>query len=113
MEYSLDKYRFYFDEKNATVIAVSTYAGKTVKGYAKCDPRDEFDKKAGMKLAAARCNERIAKKRHVRASKKIVEAQRLLDEARKHYEKMTEYFNDSQSEASKASINVQKVLKEM
>ena len=66
-----------------------------------------------MKLAAARCNERIAKKRHARASKKIVEAQRLLDEARKHYEKMTEYFNDSQSEASKASINVQKVLKEM
>lgn len=113
MEYSLDKYRFYFDEKNKTVIAVSTYAGKTVKGYAKCDPRDEFDKEAGKKLAAARCNERIAHKRHARASKKIVEAQRLLEDARLHYEKMTEYFDDSQREASEASINVQKILKEM
>ena len=113
MEYSLDKYKFYFDEKNATVIAVSTYAGKTVKGYAKCDPRDQFDKEAGMKLAAARCNERIAKKRRARASKKVVEAQRLLEEARQHYEKMSDYFDDSRSEASKASINVQKILKEM
>lgn len=113
MEYSLDKYRFYFDEKNATVIAISTYAGKIVKGYAKCDPRDEFDKKAGMKLAAARCNERIAKKRHARAAKKIVEAQRLLEEARQHYEKMSDYFEDSKREASKAHMNVQDLLKNM
>ena len=113
MEYSLDKYKFYFDEKNATVIAVSTYAGKIVKGYAKCDPRDEFDKEAGMKLAAARCNERIAKKRHARAAKKIVEAQRLLEEARQHYEKMSDYFDDSRREASKAHMNVQDLLKNM
>ena len=116
MNYSLDKYKFYEynDPKGKkTVSAVSTYAGRTVKGYAKCDPRDEFDKEAGMKLAAARCNERIAKKRHARAAKKIVEAQRLLDEARNHYEKMSDYFDDSRSEANEASINVQKILKEM
>ena len=113
MKCSLDKYKFYFDEKNATVIAVSTYAGKIVKGYAKCDPRDEFDKEAGMKLAEARCKERIDKKRNARAAKKIVEAQRLLDEARNHYEKMSDYFDDSRSEANEASINVQKILKEM
>lgn len=46
MNYSLDKYKFYEynDPKGKkTVSAVSTYAGRTVKGYAKCDPRDSFN----------------------------------------------------------------------
>ena len=46
MNYSLDKYKFYEynDPKGKkTVSAVSTYAGRTVKGYAKCDPRDNFN----------------------------------------------------------------------
>ena len=40
MNYSLDKYKFYEynDPKGKkTVSAVSTYAGRTVKGYAKCE----------------------------------------------------------------------------
>ena len=45
MKYSLDKYKYftYYDKNGKkTISAVSTYAGKTVKGYAKCDPRDNF-----------------------------------------------------------------------
>lgn len=101
--YPVEKYHFYVSEKQHMVVAVSTYAGKTVKGYAKCDPRDEFDIEAGKKLAAARCAEKIANKRAARAQKKIVEAQRLLDEARVHYQKMTDYYNDSQREAAEAT----------
>ena len=37
------KYKVFTNSKNE-IIAVSTYAGKTVKGVAKCDPRDSFDK---------------------------------------------------------------------
>lgn len=101
--YPVEKYHFYVSEKQHMVIAVSTYAGKTVKGYAKCDPRDTFDIEAGKQLAAARCAEKIANKRAARANKKVIEAQRLLEEARDHYQKMTDYFNDSQREAAEAS----------
>ena len=40
MRFSLDKYKFYqFKNENGgtTISAVSTYAGLTVKGYAKCE----------------------------------------------------------------------------
>ena len=45
MEYSLDRYNYYTTQNK--VIAVSTYAGRTVKGIAKCDPRDTFSIDSG------------------------------------------------------------------
>lgn len=111
--FPVEKYRYYVDERNRTVIAVSTYAGKTVKGLAKCDPRDEFDIEKGKELAAARCAEKIANKRLARASKKIAYAQNQLEEARKYYSKMFEYFSDAQKEASHSIINTQKLLDKM
>lgn len=38
--YPIEKYRYYTNGRR--VIAVSTYAGKTVRGVATCDPGDEF-----------------------------------------------------------------------
>ena len=43
MKYSLDKYKYftYYDKNGKkTVSAVSAYAGKTVRGCVKCDPRE-------------------------------------------------------------------------
>lgn len=37
-------------------ICISRYAGKTVKGYAKCHPGDTYDEEFGKKLARARCD---------------------------------------------------------
>ena len=85
--FSIDKYKFaFFNDVNGkqTVSARSTYAGKTVKGYAKCDPRDEFDVEKGKELAAARCNARIAEKRFKRAQKKVAEAQAMVEMAQKY-----------------------------
>ena len=39
------------------VIAITTYAGKTVKGHAKCHIDDTFDPAFGEQLAMARCKE--------------------------------------------------------
>jgi hypothetical protein len=98
MEYPLSKYQFfqkYHDDDSIEIIAVSTYAGKRVKGRAKCDPSDNFDFEKGKELAAARCNAKIARKRRQRAAKKVKEAERLLNEAEAHYKKMTEYYGDA------------------
>lgn len=56
---NLNKYKFfdYIDKQGRhVVVAVSRHAGRSVKGYAKCDVNDEFDLEIGKRLAAARCN---------------------------------------------------------
>ena len=111
MKYSLDKYKYftYYDKNGKkTVSAVSTYAGKTVKGYAKCDPED-----SGKKLAAARCNAKVADKRVKRAEKKMGDALRQLDAAEAYYKRMRTYFNDASRDAEFARNEVICLEKEM
>ena len=50
--YPIEKYRYFTN--GSKVVAVSTYAGKTVRGVANCDPNDEFSLEKGKELAAAR-----------------------------------------------------------
>ena len=45
------------------VKATTTYAGKTISAYSKCDPRDTFDIELGVKVALKRLDIKIAKKR--------------------------------------------------
>lgn len=94
MSYSLDRYRYYKGKDNK-IVAVSSYAGKTVKGVAKCDPRDEYNEESGKKLAALRCNLKVASKREARAKKMVVQAQKDLNAAQHHYDKMSKYFKDA------------------
>lgn len=93
MSYPLSKYRFYTNGNR--IIAVSTYAGKTVRGVAICHPEDNFNLETGKKLAAARCNEKIAAKRLDRASKKAMQAGLDVETAKKHLADMQEYYNDA------------------
>lgn len=116
MKYSLDKYKYhcFTDSKGApTVVAVSTYAGRTVRGIAKCDPRDNYSLDEGKKLAAARCNAKISAKRMKRAYGKMIEAGRQLDEAQAYYERMRTYFNDASKESAFAVNEVDCLIKEM
>lgn len=94
MSYSLDRYRYYKGKDNR-IVAVSTYAGKTVKGVAKCDPRDEYNETLGKKLAALRCNLKVATKREARAKKMVIQARKELNAAQGRYDKMSKYFSDS------------------
>ena len=87
------KYKFYKDDNK--VIAVSSYAGRPVKGYAKCAPGDEFDEAAGRRLAEARCNQKVARKRRDRAFRKLDEARKNLQIAKRQYDKMAEYVSDA------------------
>ena len=98
MKYGLDKYRFFIAEKDGKpyqVIAVSTYAGKEVRGVAKCDPRDEFNLEFGKQLAAARCAYKIAEKRKARAIAEYRKAAFEADQAAMRFNEMKQYFMDS------------------
>lgn len=93
MSYPLEKYRYYV--AGHKVIAVSTYCGRTVKGVSICHPDDKFDLELGKKIAAARCNVKVAEKRARRAEQKDNEATRKVIEAEKHKAAMLEYHTDS------------------
>ena len=87
---NFNNYKYYVSD--GKVIAVSSYAKKTVRGVAKCSPNDVFDLEKGKKLAAARCNLKVAQKRNYRAlhnwAEKLVEnaiAQNELNEASDYY----------------------------
>ncbi len=91
--YPLEKYRFY--TAGNKIIAVSTYAGRQVRGVAICHPDDQFDLNTGKRIAAARCNHKVAEKRYARASAKYAEAMKQLAEAQQHVEAMRDYMTDS------------------
>ena len=113
MIFDPNKYRYVtFTDENGvpTVVAISTYAGRTVKGKAKLDPRDEFNMEKGKEIAAARCNARVAEKRARRARLRLEEAEKQLKAASRHYEKMRSYYVDSHNALEEASKNVQEVL---
>ena len=108
----MTKYSFYTDGKTK-VIAVSTCAGKAVRGVAKCDINDTFSLEKGKKLAAARCNEKIAKKRFTRAQNANMEI--LVEYARlmKKFQKVVNYKDDSQVAVTEAEKLVASILATM
>lgn len=96
-----DKYKYYTDGANK-IVAVSSYAGKTVRGIAKCDPRDNFNKETGQNLAVARCALKIADKRYARAQREYAKAEAAVAAAQARLNKMIDYVNDAQMEVADA-----------
>ena len=108
-KFPLSRYKFIITDNQ--VIAISTYAGKTVKGIAKVNPLDKMDVEFGKKLAAARCNAKVAKRRAKRANEKLLIAQKMVKEATTFFYKMNEYYIDSSYKYDKAMEDVHELLK--
>ena len=92
------------------VIAITTYAGKTVKAYAKCHSDDTFDVEFGENLAKARCDVKVAKKRAARAKKKYAEAIRALAQAQIYEANMQDYLMNSDAALTKAQENLDTLI---
>jgi hypothetical protein len=119
MKFSLSKYTYIthkgvnkFGKPVQEIIAMSTYAGKPVKGVAKCDPKDSFDEGVGMELAAARCNAKIAAKRLKRAQTKHAEAVKDYEKAKKFLDKMIAYEEDAELSCTEALQEVKNLESE-
>lgn len=113
MNYPLEKYRYYTYRRadGAMVVkAVSTYAGVNIFGKAICHPNDKFDLEKGMELAAARCNEKVAEKRHRRAEQKLTEATEAYQKAMNKYRSMINYANGAIAEELSAKRKVRELL---
>lgn len=101
-------YRIY--ETPNKVIAVSSFAGQTVRGVAKCNPVDEFDSEKGAALAAARCGVKIAEKRVKRAYSKVDEAKAIVDAAVQHLTEMLKYQADAEANLNGAQFELEATM---
>ncbi len=110
-DFPLEKYRYYTDGNR--VIAVSTYAGKTVRGVAVCHPDDTFDLELGKRIAAAKCNEKVAEKRLHRAADKAIQAGIDVAIAKQHQDEMSAYYNDAFSAYNEASLAYNQLINEI
>jgi hypothetical protein len=104
---------YVFYRSDNKIIALSTYAGKTVKGYAKCSPEDEFSNETGKQLAAARCGVKVAVKRVKNAQKKWHEAVQAYLKAEKHMHAMAKYYEDAVDRQKIAEAQVEYILNEI
>lgn len=80
------------------IIVVSRYAGKVVRGVAKCAPGDAFDMQKGEKLARLRCDEKISEKRVARSREAYEDACKALIKAQARVAAMKEYMDDAAAE---------------
>ena len=113
MDYPLEKYKYVKHERkdgSIETIAISTYAGKTVRGVAVCHPTDTYDEMTGKRLAAARCNAKIAEKRYRRACKQHVEAVEIFGLAEDYLNDMINYAADSFDRMENAKAELKTLL---
>ena len=111
MNYPLDKYKFI--TAGNRVIAITTYAGKRVRGVAVCSKDDNFSLEKGKELAAARCALKVAQKRYKRASRKLGEAENACANADSYYDRMICYYEDSFNEVDEARYNLENLLESL
>ena len=95
------------------VIAISSFAGKAVKGVAKCNPEDGYVKELGELIAKARCDIKVAKRRTKHAEKKLIEAKKELAKARARVAKMESYVTDSYTMEMDAKNAYDKLMEHM
>lgn len=95
------------------VFAIGSFAGKPVRGIAKCDPEDTFSMRIGEDLATARCENKIAIKRVKYAEAKKAAALKAFNEAKKFLDEMNAYYDKSVEQLSEARENLNSVLDEV
>lgn len=117
MKYPIEKYQIVVhqhpDYHTTEILARSTYAGETVKGKAICHLNDTYNEEKGVKLAVARCAEKIARKRKARAARLLKKAQTQLTMAQKYVADMTNYHADACAEVEETQAELAKILAEM
>ena len=79
-------------DEQKKVIALTSYAGKAVKGVAVCSEHDEFDVEVGKRLASARANVKVAMKRKARAEKKLAYFDKIIDDVEREYHELEAYL---------------------
>ena len=105
--FPLERYKFVINDNK--IIAISTYAGKTVRGVAQCHPNDQFDIEKGKELAAARCDLKVRRKRLAAAQEKAEQAWKDFKKAEQIYDEADIFVEDASIGLTWAEDNLKKL----
>ena len=105
-----DKYHFYHNAENGTVVCTRLYKGHIIRGTAKCCPEDNFDIETGKKLAYLRCKEKFMYKKLKHAHSVCIEALDAIDEAKRNLVKAHEFLDDSEENFENAHKELIKLM---
>lgn len=105
------RYQFYTTKNK--VICISSYAGKTIKGVAKCAPDDEFNIEIGKRLAQLRCDLKVAKARYERAKIMYKAADEAYEKADVYRDKMYDYEWDAEQTYDDAEAALNEFMSDM
>ena len=95
--------RYVYSVSPNKVVCISHFAGKAVRGIAKCDPEcDEFVVEKGKELSQARCDLKVAEKRAKRAAMRLEQACMSFALANDEVERMKNYYTDAVSQLHQA-----------
>lgn len=103
------RYKFYTNGTNV-VVCKSTFAKKVVAGVAKCNPSDQFSLEFGEKLAQARCDYKIAKKRLRYAKEQRFLTSKIAEKTRKEYVRAQKYMEDAIRDLNDARTKVEELV---
>ena len=104
------RYRYYTNNKNI-VICESSFAGKKVRGMAKCSPADEFEINYGMLLAKARVDYKIAEMRVKKSRIRMEAAIDAHDKTEVECVRAGNYCSDSFKEFKTAEETLNSIMK--
>lgn len=108
-----DKYHFYYNFANNTVVCITFYKGQTIRGAAKCNPDDNFNLDVGRRLAYLRCKQKFAKKKLKHSRKVYNESAIISAKAKNNFEKAREFMNDSEMQFENANNELIKFESEL
>lgn len=94
------KYKYFTNNKDV-VVAVCYYAGRPVRGVAKCADSDTFNLETGKQLAKLRADLKVAEKRCKAAHKKREWVHNLFKEIWKRDNDAHVYWVEAREERSK------------
>lgn len=96
----IDKYHFYYDRANRSVICTTFYKGKSIRAVAKCDPEDSFNLETGKKLAYLRCRHKFLLRKAAVAADAYAKTYVAYVRAENKLQKAVDFVNDTERELS-------------
>ena len=95
------RYKYYTDGKGK-VIAVSTFAGKPVRGVSKCNPADTYNEETGREIAKLRCDVKVTKARVRTARQRYNLMADIINKMENKWQKIVKELANAEMDAEKA-----------
>ena len=98
---------------DGTIVAICSFAGKSIRGEAKCNPSDIMNDKIGTDLAVLRFDEKLGRRKIARAKEKRRNSAKEVRLAREAYERAMNHYSNAELYYDDAKYAHEQALKQL